>query len=61
MSFFNVSIATDQTCYNEYQVTSAFQEIEHPADAPHRLREHRKKRRARHLQDRPWSRATRGE
>ena len=31
MSFFKVSIATDQTCYNEYQVTSASQEIGQPA------------------------------
>jgi hypothetical protein len=30
-------------------------------DAPHRLKTHHQKRRAGHLQDRPWSRAARGE
>ncbi|QCH15553.1 hypothetical protein CB0101_12040 [Synechococcus sp. CB0101] len=28
-----------------------------PPDAPHRLKSHHQKRRAGHLQDRPWSRA----
>ena len=31
------------------------------SNAPHQLQTHRKKRRAGHLQDRPWSRAARGE
>ncbi len=31
--------------------------VSSPPDAPHRLKTHRKKRRAGHLQDRPWSRA----
>ena len=37
--------------------TSSLQKASSAPDAPHQLQTHRKKRRAGHLQDRPWSRA----
>ena len=43
------------------RVWAVHQGMGSPQDAPHRLQTHRKKRRAGHLQDRPLSRAARGE